>query len=149
MPITSAVLSSDKIVVDARPADKRAAIEAVGNLLVSAGHVTPDYLPAMFEREAAASTYVGNGVAIPHGTHAAIAFVRSPGIALLHVPRGVDFGDGNTVRLVFGLAARGDEHLAMLTAVAEVCSDDARLARLLAAGSAGEILAVLQAALPA
>lgn len=144
-----AILSPDKVVLHARPADKAAAIDAVGGLLVAAGHVAPDYVPAMHAREAAASTYLGNGVAIPHGTHDALRHVRSTGIAILHVPGGVDFGGGDIVRLVLGLAARGDDHLDLLTAVAEVCSDEARLTRLLAAESPGTLLAVLQGSFPA
>ncbi len=143
-----AILSVDKIVLHAKPADKAAAIEAVGRLLANGGHVTPEYIPAMFAREVIATTYLGNGVAVPHGTKDALAYVRSSGLAILHVPTGVDFGNGNVARLVIGLAARGDDHLDILTSLAEVCSDDEQLARLLAAASPGEIIAILEAGLP-
>jgi PTS system mannitol-specific IIA component len=144
---TPAILSADKIVLHARPADKAAAIDAVGRLLVTSGHVTAEYIPAMFAREAIATTYLGNGVAVPHGTKDALTYVRSSGLAILHVPAGVDFGDGNIARLVIGLAARGNDHLDILTSLAEVCSDDEQLARLLRAGSPDEIIAILQAGL--
>lgn len=145
---TPAILSPDKIVLHARPADKTVAIEAVGRLLVGAGHVTEEYIAAMFTRETIATTYLGNGVAVPHGTKDALAYVRSSGLAILHVPAGVDFGHGNVARLVIGLAARGNDHLDLLTSLAEVCSDDARLAQLLASQSAEEVIAILQAGLP-
>jgi PTS system mannitol-specific IIA component len=145
---TPAILSADKIVLHARPADKAAAINAVGRLLVATGHVTPEYVAAMFAREAIATTYLGNGVAVPHGTKDALAYVRSSGLAILHVPAGVDFGQGNTAHLVIGLAARGNDHLDILTSLAEVCSDDEQLARLLGAGSPAEIIAILRAGLP-
>jgi PTS system mannitol-specific IIA component len=145
---TPAILSADKIILNARPADKAAAIDAVGRLLVATGHVTADYIAAMFAREAIATTYLGNGVAVPHGTKDSLAFVRSSGLAILHVPVGVDFGHGNTARLVIGLAARGDEHLDILTSLAEVCSDDARLEQLLASRSTDELITRLQGGLP-
>ncbi|HQY05677.1 MAG TPA: PTS sugar transporter subunit IIA [Lacunisphaera sp.] len=145
---TPAILSPEKIVLHARPADKAAAIEAVGRLLVTSGHVTAEYVTAMFAREAIATTYLGNGVAVPHGTRDALAFVRSSGLAILHVPGGVDFGSGNIARLVIGLAARGDDHLDILTSLAEVCSDETRLEQLLASRSAAELITILQGGLP-
>lgn len=145
---TPAILSAEKIVLHAQPADKAAAIDAVGRLLVASGHVSTEYIAAMFAREAIATTYLGNGVAVPHGTKDALAYVRSSGLAILHVPAGVDFGNGNVARLVIGLAARGDDHLDILTSLAEVCSDDARLEKLLASQSPSEVIAILQAGLP-
>jgi PTS system mannitol-specific IIA component len=143
------MLSPEKILLNATASSRNEAIEAVGRLLVAGGHVTADYLPAMFAREAIATTYLGNGVAVPHGTRDALAFVRSPGVAILHVPAGVEFGDGNVARLVIGLAARGEEHLDILTAIADVCSDDEQLARLLASATPDEVIAQLQGRLPA
>ncbi|PTX90982.1 PTS sugar transporter subunit IIA [Opitutus sp. ER46] len=149
MPPPLPILSADKIVVGARPASREAAIQAVGNLLVSAGHVSSAYVSAMLAREQLATTYLGNGVAIPHGTREALAFVHAPGLAILQVPGGVDFGGGHTARLVIGLAARDDSHLDLLTAIAEVCSDDTQLQRLLSARQSAEILAQLESSLPA
>lgn len=148
MQPTPSILSADKILLHAQPGNKATAITAVGRLLVDAGHVTAEYIPAMFAREAISTTFLGNGVAIPHGTREGLAFIRSSGVAILHTPAGVDFGSGNVARLVIGLAARGDDHLDILTALAEVCSDDNQLARLLRAGSPDEIIAILQAGLP-
>lgn len=147
MPPVPAILSPEKILLHALPADKREAIGTVGRLLVEGGHVTPEYIPAMFAREVVSTTYLGNGVAVPHGTKDALVFVRSSGIAILHAPAGVDFGQGNIARLIIGLAARGDDHLGILTALAEICSDDAQLERLLGAGSPDEVIAILQAGL--
>lgn len=143
------LLSSDKILLHARPANRDAAISAAGQLLVDTGHVAPDYVRAMLTRETLATTYLGNGVAVPHGTRESLAYVHAPGVSILHVPAGVDFGGGNTVRLVIGLAARGGEHLDILAALAEICSDEARLAQLLAVSSPEEMIAILQVGMPA
>lgn len=139
----SRILTEDTIVLGASPADKYEAIRTCGRLLVDAGHVDEDYIQAMFQREALASTYLGSGIALVHGTREALRLIKSPGIALLYVPGGVDFGGGNIAYLVIGLAAKGDEHIDILSAVADLCSDGKRLARLLGATTAEEILELL------
>jgi PTS system mannitol-specific IIA component len=138
------LLTEDTIVVGAAPADKAEAIRACGRLLVAAGHVSDDYIRSMFEREAIASTYLGNGVALIHGTRDALYLVRRPGISLLQIPAGVDFGGGNTAHLLIGLAARGDDHIDILSAIADLCADSRRLAALLSAPSAREMLRLLR-----
>jgi len=99
----------------------------------------------MIERDRASTVYVGNGVAVPHGTKASQRFVKSTGMAIVQVPGGVDFGGGNVARVLIALAARGDEHIDLLTEIAETCADDARLEALVSASSPGEILSLLGA----
>jgi mannitol/fructose-specific phosphotransferase system IIA component len=126
-----------------RFATKWDAIAAAGDLLVAAGHVAPEYVALMFARERLATTYIGNGVALPHATREGMALVRDPGISVLAISGGVDFGDGQVARLVFGLAARDDSHLDLLTHLATICADDARLERLLRAATAREMVELL------
>jgi mannitol PTS system EIIA component len=138
------ILSPDKIVVHATPADKSAAIVVAGTLLAQAGHVESSYIDAMLAREREATTYLGNGVAVPHGSRESMALVRSPGISIVQVPGGVDFGGGNVARLVVGLAANGDGHIDLLSSLAEICSDDERLNQLLSADTPQKIIDILQ-----
>jgi mannitol PTS system EIIA component len=138
-----AILSEDKIRLRVTYATKWEAIDAAGALLVGAGHVEAGYPAFMAARERVGTTYIGNGVAIPHGTREAKALVRSAGISVLQIPAGVDFGGGNTARLVLGLAAADSSHLDLLTHIATVCADDAQLERLVAATTASQIVAIL------
>jgi PTS system mannitol-specific IIA component len=135
-----ALLSSQTIRLGAHYHDKAEAIRDVGRLLHLAGYVGPEYIEKMIERESVATTYVGNGVAVPHGTKDSLAYVKKTGLAVVQVPDGVDFGNGNRARLLVGIAAKGNEHLDLLTTIASVCSDDERLERLLAAPDADAVL---------
>ncbi|HEY5892275.1 MAG TPA: PTS sugar transporter subunit IIA [Chthoniobacterales bacterium] len=148
MDDATSILSPDKISLGARFDTKEAAIIAAGELLVAAGHVSVDYIEAMLAREQIATTYIGNGVAIPHGTREALVFVKSAGISVLQTPNGIDFGDGNMVRLVIGIAATGKNHMNILTSIAIVCSDDASLEKLINADKKEEIMALLESELP-
>jgi PTS system mannitol-specific IIA component len=139
----SRMLSEDTVRVAASFADKDEAIRACGDLLVKAGHVKPAYVDKMVERDRLSTTYVGSGVAVPHGTKDGIALVSSTGLAVIQVPSGVDFGRGNMAYLLVGIAAKGNEHMDLLTEIASICADDDRLAALLAAGSAAEIIALI------
>ena len=78
----------------------------------------------MLEREEMTTTFMGNLVAIPHGTDDAKKEVQNSGIAIIQVPEGVDFGDGNIVKLIIGIAGKGDEHLDILSNIAIVVSEE-------------------------
>ena len=99
------------------------AIKAAGQLLVERGIVTPDYVAAMLEREETVSTYLGNGVSLPHGTHAAKSEVLGTGIVVLQYPDGVEWPNG-TAHLVIGLAAANEDHVVVLSQLAEVLQDE-------------------------
>ena len=104
------------------PVSKEQAIRAAGELLVKTGAVEPSYIDAMLEREKLVSTYMGMGIAIPHGTTQAKGTVKKSQIVMLQYPEGVDFGD-EKAQLVFGIAGIGDEHLDLLAKIAD-CLDD-------------------------
>ncbi len=139
----SSMLSERTIRVNAAFSGKEEAIRACGRLLADAGHIEEEYIDLMVERDRLSTVYVGNGVAVPHGTKASGRFVRSTGIAVVQVPAGVDFGGGNVARILVGLAARGEEHMDILTEIAEICADDGRLAGLLEAATPRDLLEVI------
>ena len=101
---------------------KEEAIRAAGELLVQQGCVDEAYVDAMIERERLLSTYMGMGIAIPHGTSEANAFVKKKGIVLLQYPEGVEFGD-EKAQLVFGIAGVGDEHIVLLEKICDALDD--------------------------
>ena len=102
---------------------KEEAIQAAGELLKELGCVGDAYIDAMQEREKLVSTYMGLGVAIPHGTSQAKGEVKKSGIVFLQYPDGVDFGD-EKAQLVFGIAGVGDEHLDLLSNISNALEDE-------------------------
>jgi phosphotransferase system HPr (HPr) family protein len=140
--VSDAVLSESAIVVGASANDKDEAIDRVGGLLVEHGYVTPDYIGAMRDREAIISTYLGNGIALPHGTSEAQATILRTGLAVVQYPAGVPWGD-EPARLVIGLAATSDEHIGILSRLAGILDDAALCDRLARSADAGEIHRVL------
>ena len=106
--MTLAILSAENIVLNQVLTTKEEAIRLTGKILVDRGYVEPSYVEKMLEREEMTSTYMGNFVAIPHGTDEAKSEVKESGIAIIQVPEGVDFGDGNIVKLIFGIAGKGE-----------------------------------------
>lgn len=105
---------------------KEEAIQAAGELLEKLGYVDHTYVDAMQEREKLVSTYMGMGVAIPHGTTQAKDTVKKTGIVCLQYPDGVDFGSEDA-QLVFGIAGIGDEHLDLLGKLCTLLEDPALL----------------------
>ncbi|MBB6346815.1 PTS system mannitol-specific IIA component [Nonomuraea muscovyensis] len=106
-------------------ADRAEAIRRCGRVLVDVGAVAESYIDAMMERERSISTYVGEGVAIPHGTAAAKEVVRRDAICVVRFPGGVDWG-GERVTLCVGIAAKGDGHVPLLAALADILLDPER-----------------------
>jgi phosphotransferase system HPr (HPr) family protein len=121
-PIANQILRPSAIVVAATAADKAAAIDRVGGLLVAEGLVTDEYVKAMHEREAIISTYLGNGIALPHGTGENQDSILQTGLAVAQFPAGVPWGD-EQARLVIGLAAKSEEHIPILSRLAGVLED--------------------------
>lgn len=117
------VIVAEGIRLNQEPVSKEEAIQAAGNLLAALGYVDPTYADAMLEREKLVTTYMGMGVAIPHGTTQAKGTVKKTGIVLLQYPQGVDFGD-EKAQLVFGIAGIGDEHLDLLGKICEMLEEE-------------------------
>lgn len=143
------IVSADKVRLNVKVSDKFEAIRIAGQLLVDAGHVPAEYVDKMIERERSLSTYMGGGLAIPHGTNEAKSLIRSTGLSVVVVPEGVDFGEGERANLIIGIAAAGDEHLEILTNVAMLVSEEEDMKRILNASSEAELVDIFERGLDA
>ena len=137
------VMVKEGIRLGQKSVSKEEAIEAAGNLLYELGYVEKDYIEAMQERERTVSTYLGMGVAIPHGTGDAKNKVKKTGIVLVQYPDGVDFGD-EKAQLVFGIAGIGNEHLELLGKITQVIDSQENLDKLKTAGNVQDVLDMLK-----
>jgi PTS system mannitol-specific IIA component len=137
------VLKKENIVLRASVTDKTEAIRLAGSILVNQGYVESSYVDKMFEREALTSTYMGNFVAIPHGTEDARSLVKHAGISVVQIPDGVDFGDGNVAKILIGIAGKNNEHLEILSKIAIVCSEEENIQKIIEAASEEEIIDLL------
>ncbi|WP_449621815.1 PTS mannitol transporter subunit IICBA [Robertmurraya sp. Marseille-Q9965] len=136
------LLRPENVFINKEFANKEEAIRFAGRALVDAGYVDESYIEAMIERDNMTSTYMGNDVAIPHGTEDAKKAVLKSGFTVLQIPNGVDF-DGQKVRLVFGIAGKDGTHLEILSGIAVTCSDMENIEKLVSAKSAQEIIDIL------
>jgi mannitol PTS system EIIA component len=140
----SEILTPETIELKASLKSKEEAIRRAGTLLVENGHVEERYLDSMLEHEELVSTFVGNAVAIPHGTGESKQWVTRPGLSIITVPEGVEYGDGNMVRLIVGIAGKGDEHVEMLSKVATVCAEEDNVDKIVRAETKEELLAFFE-----
>jgi phosphocarrier protein FPr len=136
--MTTEVLSTSAVVVGATAPDRTAAIELVGAMLVAEGCVTSEYVAEMRDREQIVSTYLGNGIALPHGTNEARSAVLRTGLAVAQFPDGVLWGD-EPAHLVIGLAATSEEHIEVLSRLATILGDEELCRRLGSTQDAAEI----------
>lgn len=120
---SSDLLRKDNIKLGLKSVSKDEAIRMAGRLLVEGGYVGENYIEAMIEREKDITTYIGSGIAIPHGVSAAKREIKKSGIVVLQFPEGVKF-DGETAHLVIGIAGAGDEHLTILANIATAIEDE-------------------------
>lgn len=126
-----AIISKERISLQARATDKADAIRKAGELLVQSGCVLPAYVEGMLAREQTMSTCLGNGVAIPHGMHENRNHILKTGLSVLQLPDGVEWDDGEKVYLVVGIAASSDEHVGVLSNLAEVIDNEENLTELI------------------
>lgn len=140
--MTNKILTKDNIHLHVSLNNQEEAIRYCGNILVENGYVNPHYVDKMFEREKITSTYMGNYVAIPHGTEDSKDEVIKTGLSVVTVPNGVDFGDGNIVKVLIGIAGKGDEHLEVLSKIAIVLSDIENVNTIVASKSKDEIIQI-------
>ncbi len=124
-------LSPQNIRLGVQAKNKEEAIQAAGQVLVDSGVIAPGYIESMLGREGQANTYLGNGIAIPHGMQKDRELIHQTGVAVVQLPAGVEWNKGQTVRIVVGIAAKSDEHLGILSALTDVL-DDAKTSRRLA-----------------
>jgi mannitol PTS system EIICBA or EIICB component len=136
------LLRSENVFLNQEFANKEEAIRFAGRALVNAGYVKENYIEAMIERDNMTSTYMGNDVAIPHGTEEAKKDVIKSGFTVLQVPNGVDF-DGQKARLIFGIAGKDGTHLEILSGIAVTCSDMENIEKMAVAKTAQEIIDII------
>ncbi len=123
--------------------DKTDAIRIAGRVMVENGLIDPGYIDSMLGREAVAGTYLGSGIAIPHGLPQARDMVRQTGVVVVQFPRGVDWGSGEPARIVVGIAAKSDEHIAVLQRLTGVLGNPSEAERLGTTGDPRDVVAVL------
>ncbi|TAM70387.1 MAG: PTS mannitol transporter subunit IIA [Microbacteriaceae bacterium] len=132
------ILSESSVVAAGSATTREEAIREAGQLLVDAGAVRPDYLDAMLAREATVSTYMGNYLAIPHGTNDAKDSIVRSALSLVRYQDPIDWG-GEEVRFAVGIAGLNNEHLDILSKIAIVFSDEDDVARLIDAPDAAAL----------
>lgn len=136
------VLTLGQVRIHTGTATQEAALQEATDILVSAGAVTPAYVDAMRQREQTVSTFMGNGLAIPHGTNETKDTILGSALSVVRYDGGVDWA-GDEVTFVIGIAGRGDEHLEILSQIAILFSEDDDVARLNAAQTPDELFALL------
>ncbi|WP_297443613.1 phosphoenolpyruvate--protein phosphotransferase [Acidocella sp.] len=134
------LLGLELVRLNAVPATKEEAIAQACQLLVAAGCVAPDFAASMQRREAVANTFLGHGVAIPHGLGEDKGLIRKDGIAVLQVPGGLEWNPGQQARLVVAIAAKGDAHITILRRLTRLIQNEASLEALFTTADAGDII---------
>lgn len=140
----SEILTVSQVRVPGVASSKEGAIREAGQILVEVGAVSPGYVEAMFEREKSISTYMGNFLAIPHGTNEAKDTILASALSVVRYDEPIDW-DGNEVRFAVGIAGLNNGHLEILGKIAVIFSDMDEVDKLIAAGSADEVFALLNA----
>lgn len=125
------VLIRKNILLNRPKQTKEEVIRDMGRVLHESGYVTERYTKAMLKKEEVFNTAIGNKLAIPHGVEGMTGEILNAGIAIFTYPDGVDWGNGQTVNLVIGIASVGDEHLETLSKIATTCSSEAEVAKIL------------------
>ncbi|MEZ8842117.1 fused PTS fructose transporter subunit IIA/HPr protein [Vibrio splendidus] len=136
-------LSKSDITLGQTAEDKFKAIQNIASDLTAKGLVDSGYVEGMLNRENQNSTFLGNGIAIPHGTTDTRGLVKETGVAVHHFPEGIDWADGNRVYVAIGIAAKSDEHLGILKQLTKVLAADGVEEKLKQAKSEDEIIALL------
>jgi phosphocarrier protein FPr len=140
-------VSPQQIVLNAQVTSKDDVLELISRNLSSLGLVSGDYLEALRGREEKVSTYLINGVAIPHGVNEAKEQVIKTGVFIVQAPQGVRWNDkGDVARLIVGIAAKGKDHLSLLQRLTEVVMDEALAEQLATTSDKSEILSALNQA---
>ncbi len=142
--LTMLELTTQDIQLQQHFANKQAAIQGLAHALTAKGLVAEGYAQGMLNREAQHSTYLGNGIAIPHGTTDTRELVKQTGVTAMHFPQGLDWGDGNLVYVAIGIAAKSDEHLGILKQLTRVLSADGVEQALQQAKTAQQIIAIIK-----
>lgn len=116
------VLTKENVLLGLKSVTRDEAIRKAGELLIEGGYVNEEYVDAMFQREEIVSTFIGNGVAIPHGIGKSRGLIKRSGLVVMQYPEGIDY-NGNTCYLVIGISGKDNDHIKILSNIAEQISD--------------------------
>ncbi len=141
-------LSIECVRIGATATSKTDAIRQVGQVLLKAGHIQPAYIESMLAREELANTFLGNGIAIPHGRPEDRDLIIKTGIAILQIPNGVTWNKGETAYLIVGIAARSAEHIDVLRRLTRVLGDANLVKQLCQTSNAADIVEALTGTRP-
>ncbi|ENY5165497.1 PTS mannitol transporter subunit IICBA [Vibrio parahaemolyticus] len=138
-------IQRENIHLGLKAANKEEAIRFAGNKLVELGYAEPEYVDAMFEREALVPTYLGESIAVPHGTVEAKDRVKKTGIVICQYPSGIQFteDDDDVAKLVIGIAAKNDEHIQVITTITNALDEPEEIEKLTSTNDVEEILNIL------
>lgn len=145
MSTPTEILMRSNIILGQASESKDEAINRAGRLLFEAGYVEEAYIEGMHAREAKFTTYIGSSVAIPHGENEVKDKIIASGLVVIQYPEGVDFGSGNVAKLVIGIAGKGNEHIQLLSNIAEAIEDAPLLEKLLTTTDAEYFFKLLNA----
>lgn len=126
------ILKKQNILQDCRPMKKEEVISKMGELLYAQGYVEKEYIQGMLDKELVFNTNIGNEVAIPHGVEDARKYIKETGIAIMVFPEGTDWGNDEKVKIVIGIAGKGEEHMEILSRIAELLSEPEDVAKIIA-----------------
>jgi len=138
-------LGADNVFLGLNASNKEQAIRFAGEQLVKGGYVQPEYVEAMLAREKLTPTYLGESIAVPHGTVEAKDRVLKTGVVFCQYPAGVQFGDepDEVARLVIGIAARNNEHIQVITSLTNALDDESVIEKLATTHSVQDVLTLL------
>jgi PTS system mannitol-specific IIC component len=122
------ILKKENILLNQKCTTKEEAVKIAGKVLLESGYIKPEYVNSMLEREKVTTTYIGNGIAIPHGLGKFKNLINKSGIVILQFPEGVVFGEeGEKAYLVIGIAGKGNEHIDILTKIALLAEEEEKV----------------------
>jgi mannitol/fructose-specific phosphotransferase system IIA component len=137
-------LPPDHVLLSCEFASKLEAIDAIGRIMLDAGDVTPAYARGLIEKENQYSTWITDGVALPHGTNEVKCEVRRNSVVVVQMPKGVDWGEGKQVYVAIGFAGQGDdEHVGLMASLAEVLQYSENIERLRSSDSVSEVIRIM------
>ena len=119
----SEVLRKENIITGVTGLNKEQVITKLGQMLYDTGCIEKEYIQGMLDKENVFNTFMGNDVAIPHGIEETKKYVKKAGIAIVTLPDGVDWGNGNNVRIAIGIAGKENEHIEILSSIAILLSE--------------------------
>jgi len=134
------IMSVKAIKVQATASDKEDAIRQAGQLLVDGGYVQEAYIDGMVAREKTMSTHIGYGICIPHAEYDDRQYILQTGLSVLQIPDGVLWEDDQKAYLLIGIAAKSDEHLGVLSTLAEIIEDEEQTKQLFTLTDPEELL---------